>query len=134
MTVVSTPAWSSDIAQLCRRACECSCLPCRDGQLVVAAAAWVLTRCSIASRLSRLPVRVANSGSAGRPARSASQLASIACARGERDGALFSPFGVAAADVRAGPERDVAAVQGDQFGDSEAGVDRECEDRAVAAA
>ena len=104
-------------------------LACRDGQLVVAVAAWVLTRCSIASRLSRRPVRVGNSGSAGRPARSASQAASTAWAGTVSGTALcFRPL-PSAEDVRAGAERDVAAVQGDELGDSEPGVDREGEQR-----
>ena len=64
MTVVSTPACSSDIAQLWRSTCGWSFLACSDGQRVAAVAAWVATRCSIASRLSRRPVRVGNSGSA----------------------------------------------------------------------
>ena len=34
--------------------------------------------------------------------------------------------------VRAGPERDVLAVEGDQFGDPQAGLDREREHRVVA--
>jgi hypothetical protein len=41
---------------------------------------------------------------------------------GERDGALLASFAVAA-DVRAGAECDVAAVEADEFGDSQAGLD-----------
>ena len=52
---------------------------------------------------------------------------------GERDRALLSTLALAA-DVRAGAERDVAAVQADQLGDTQPGVDGECEHGVVAAA
>jgi hypothetical protein len=42
-------------------------LPLSDGQRLVAVVTWVVTRRSTASRLSRRPVRVANSGSSGLP-------------------------------------------------------------------
>jgi hypothetical protein len=51
---------------------------------------------------------------------------------GQRDSALLSAFAFAA-DVCAGAERDVAAVQADQLGDAKAGLDREREQRAIAA-
>ena len=105
-----------------------------DGQLVAAVAAWVLTRCSIASRLGRLPVRVANSGSVGLPLRSVSQTVQDCLGWwGERDGALLAAFAFAA-DVGAGPELDVATVQGDELGHAQPGLDREGEHRSVAAA
>ena len=88
----------------------------------------------MASRLSRVPVRVGNSGLVGsggalgeprfedrpdgRDQRRSPRLASLA------DGV----------HVGAGPERDVLAVQGDQFGDPQAGLDREREHRVVAPA
>src|SRR3989304_5375650 len=46
-----------------------SLLPCSDGHCFAALAVWVARRRSIASRLSRRPVRVGNSGSCRRPAR-----------------------------------------------------------------
>ena len=52
---------------------------------------------------------------------------------GERDGPLFSAFAFAA-DVRAGPELDVAGVERDQLGHAQTGLDREGQHRAVAAA
>ena len=54
--------------------------------------------------------------------------------RDERHRSLFSAFAVAAANVGAGPERDVAAVQAGEFGDPQSGVDRERQQRAIAAA
>ena len=80
ITVVSTPACSSDIAQLWRSTCGCSRLPASDGQLPVAVLVWMASRRSIASRLSRLPVRVGKSGSCGRPARSLIHEESTVCA------------------------------------------------------
>ena len=69
-----------------------------------------------------------------RPARSASQTCEDGLGvGGERDGALLSAFAFAA-DVRAGAERDVAAVEADQLGDAQAGVDGEGEHGVVAAA
>ena len=65
MTVVSTPACRSDIAQLWRRTWGCRGLPLRLGQVIAAVAAWVLTRCAIASCWRLRPVRVGNSGSSG---------------------------------------------------------------------
>src|SRR5829696_7209668 len=99
MTVLSTRACSSDIAQLCRSACGCTHLCASDGQRCAAVAAWVATRRSTASRVRRRPV-----------------LAAFA----------FD------ADVRSGPELEVGAVDRDQLGDPQAGVDREREQRAVA--
>ena len=52
---------------------------------------------------------------------------------GERDGALLSALAVAA-DVRAGAEHDVAAVEADELGDAQSGVDGEGEHGVVAAA
>src|SRR5680860_1340597 len=75
MTEVSTPAWSRDMAQLCRRTCGWIFLPARDGHRCAAVAAWVLTLSAMASRLSRRPVRVGNSGSPAPPVRSLSQAA-----------------------------------------------------------
>ncbi len=51
---------------------------CRAGQDLAAAAVYLAMRCSRASRLSGVPRRVMNSGSAGRPPRSASQPARTA--------------------------------------------------------
>lgn len=62
---MSTPACSSVIAQLCLSTCGWSLLPASDGHRSAAALVWVARRRSIASRLSRLPVRVQNSGSRG---------------------------------------------------------------------
>ena len=76
MTATSTFACSKDMAQLCRRTWGCSLLACSDGQCCAAAAAWMATRRSMASGLSRLPVLVGNSGSHARPARSAIQARS----------------------------------------------------------
>ena len=52
---------------------------------------------------------------------------------GQRDGALFAAF-AEAADVGAGAETDVAAVESDQLGDPQPGLDGERQQRAVAAA
>jgi hypothetical protein len=52
---------------------------------------------------------------------------------GERDGPLLSAFALAA-DVGAGPELDVAGVERDQLGHTQAGLDREGQHRPVAAA
>ena len=52
---------------------------------------------------------------------------------GERDGAVLSSL-AQAADVRAGAEHDVVAVQADQLGDTQAGVSGEGEHGVVAAA
>jgi hypothetical protein len=50
---------------------------------------------------------------------------------GERNGALLAAFAFDA-DVGSGPESDVGAVDRDELGDAEAGVDRERQQRAVA--
>ena len=55
------------------------------------------------------------------------------CRCRERDGPVFSPF-ASDADVRAGVEHEIAAVDPDQLGDAQAGLDREHQHRAVAAA
>ncbi len=94
---------------------ECSFLVASEGQRCTAVAAWVLTRCSTASRLRRRPVRVGNSGSwlsisFGEPGRE--DCLGDAC---ERNGALSTSFPFAA-DVPAGPDHDIAAVQPDELG------------------
>jgi hypothetical protein len=105
-----------------------------DAQRVAAAAAWVLTRCSIASRLSLRPVRVGNSGSVGLAGAFDQPGGEHGLGvGGERDGALFSALAVAV-DVRAGAEHDIAAVEADELGDAQAGVDGDGEDGAVAPA
>src|SRR6266702_4414221 len=73
MTVMSIPACSSRMAAVCRRVCGVTCFPRSDGQAAQAVAVYLARRCSTASRLSRAPVRVGNSGSSGTPGCSVSQ-------------------------------------------------------------
>ena len=82
------------------------------------------TICSSASRLSRSPRIVGNTGplSSGTVAEpSLEQLDGLAA---QRRATLLAAFALAA-DVRAGAEHYVAAAQVDQFGGSQAGLDRE---------
>ena len=110
------------------------CLVAMDGQLVTAAWTWIARRCSTASRLSRVPVRgreqrlVGSGGAFGEP-RFEHRLDGWDQRRSPRFASLAD--GV---DVGAGAERDVLAVQGDQFGDPQAGLDRQREHRVIAPA
>ena len=104
-----------------------------DAAAVAAALAWVLTRCSIG-------VAAEPAAGAGRKQRVVGTAGALVepggehgvGVGGERDGALLSAFALAA-DVRAGAEHDVAAVEADQLGDAQAGVDGEGEQGVVAA-
>ena len=58
------------MALVCLKVWGLNFLVCREMHVVVAVVARRLTRCSMASRLSRFPVRVGNSGSVGLPFRS----------------------------------------------------------------
>lgn len=83
----------------------------------------------MASRLNRRPVRVGNSGSRGRlpsfvKPRGQHRLGCL----GERDGPLLASLSLAA-DMHAGAELGVTAVEPDKLGDREArlyGEDEEC--------
>ena len=124
MTEVSTPACSSVMAQLCLRTCGWICLPSRDGHSCVAVTAWVLTRRATASRLSRRPVRggeqrVARAAGGVRPAR---HSAGTRLGLVERDRSLLSALAFAE-DAGACAEGDVTAIQADEFGDTQAGLD-----------
>src|ERR1035441_6984181 len=70
------PVWRR-IAAECRRVGGEIFLPCRAGQDSAAVAAYLATRRSRASRLSGVPDRAGNSGSAGWPPRSVSQPESV---------------------------------------------------------
>ena len=86
------------------RADEAAC-PAGMGSFARRVVAWVETRRSIASRLSLLPVRVTNSGSCGRPARSFSHRGEHRLGgRGEWHRPLLAALAFAV-NVRAGAER-----------------------------
>jgi hypothetical protein len=122
------------MAQLCLSTCGWTRLSSSDAHCCAAVVTWVATRRSTASRLSRRPVRVGNSGSSGWPARSASQTPDRLGLRGEWDGALLASLALDVDVAAAGVERDVAAVEREQLGDAQAGLEREDQHRAVAAA
>ena len=104
------------------------------GQRRAAVAACLRTRRWTASALRRRPVRVGNSGSSrlagafGHP-----DAQHRLGGRGERDGAV--PAALAeAADVGAGAEADVAAVESGQLGDAQPGLRCQQQQGPVAAA
>ena len=134
ITEVSTPACSSDMAQLCRRTCGWTRLP-GQGRASLRGGRGVGAdpqRDGVAAEPSAGPggeQRVA-----GRPARSVSQPLHDACDRaGEGHGSLFAAFAFAG-DVGAGAEGDVAAVQADEFGDPQPGLDGQQHQGSVASA
>ena len=134
MTVLSTPACSSDIAQLCLSTCGVNAFVVqrraslgrggdvdRDATLDgIAAQAPAGAR-----REERIPWLTA---ALGKP-HGEDRLGLL----GEWDRALLASLALYA-DVAAGAKRDIAAVDGDQLGHPQAGLEREHQHRAVAAA
>src|SRR5674476_1415823 len=76
MTVTSVPDSNSLIGAECRRVCMPTRFDLSEGQVCRAVATWWARLCSTASRLSRVPVMVGNSGWSGAPPRSVSQTRS----------------------------------------------------------
>ena len=133
ITVVSTPAWSSDIAQLWRSTCGCSVLAVSDGQ-AGGGGLGVGADASLDGVAAEAPAGAGGEQRVGGAAGAFGEPGARARlgVGGERDGALLSALAVAA-DVRAGAERDVAAVEADQFGDAQPGLDGERQHGVVAA-
>jgi hypothetical protein len=96
ITDVSTPACRSRIAAVCCKTWGVRCFDWRDEHRCSATAACLATRRWMASLLSRRPVRVGNTGSSGRPARSTSQTRSVAVVECESGVRFLTPFPVAA--------------------------------------
>ena len=93
-----------------------------DGQVCAAVAVYLAIRRSRASRLSGVPRRVMNSGSAGWPPRSASQARrTVDGGGGERGDSLLAAL-AQAADVRAGAQVDVADGQAGELGGAQPGL------------
>lgn len=132
MTVTSTPAFRSRIAAECRMVCGEIFFSCRVGQDRAAVAVYLVTRRSRASRLSGVPARVGNSGSAGRPPCSMSQAAStvtvVAVSGGD---SLFTAL-AQATDVRAGAQVRITDGQLGEFGGAQAGLAGQHQHGAVA--
>src|ERR1035437_3915613 len=109
ITVTSFPASKRRIAQVCRSVCMVIRFAPIDGQIACASATWWASRCSTASRLSRLPVLVAKSAS------------------------LLPPL-AEGVHVGAAAERHVLAFEPDELGDPKPRLDRESEHRVIASA
>jgi hypothetical protein len=100
------------------------------GQKQAAISAYLATRRSRASRLSWVPRRVGNNGSASTPARSAIQTSSILAVLV----VICDPLPAALADaahVCTRPEVHIVDPQGNEFACSQAGLAGECQHRPV---
>src|SRR5437879_2136952 len=132
MTEVSTPAFRRVMAAECRSVCGVTCFSPIDGHALAAVAACLATSLSTASRESRPPGWVGNSGPAGRELGEPGPQ-DLGGLGGERGGPVLAALAVAA-DVRPGPEVDVLSPQARELGDPQPGLDVEQEQGRVAAA
>ena len=132
MTLVSTPAWSSRIAVVCRRAWAVTCLSARLGQPVVAVRVWMggavfdgVSAEALASAPGEDPWCVGG----------ASFLFPITqrsdCFGGQRGDAVFSSL-AAAEHVSAGAEVDIAHSEAGHLRDAQSGLDGDEQESVVA--
>jgi hypothetical protein len=110
-----------------------TCLVLIDGQVPSAGTMYQVSRCSMASRLSGLPVLVGKSGSDGDPPRSSSQARRAATVSGT-SGVRRSLSLPEAEDIRAGVQNNVIAGEVGQFRDPEPGLNGQQDQGVVASA
>lgn len=112
LTLQTSPACRSVITVVWRRVCGVIFLVCSFSHVNAAVASCLANRCSTASRLKRLPLRVENNGSTGRCV--LLSLQDQCRGMGQGNGA-FLAFLAAALDVDSGARANVTAVEACQL-------------------